>query len=383
MAIPVVEPERYAEQLAAKRDYLERTFAAFQPPALEVFESPPGYYRQRCEFRIWHEEDDLFYAMFEVDPENPKNKRVIRLDQYAVASERINQLMPQLREACLKSDELRRRLFQVEFLTTLSGEALVTLIYHRPLGEEWERQARALEAELGIMIIGRSRKQRIVLTRDHVWERLDVDGRTLHYQQVENSFTQPNAHICQKMLSWAREVTASQQAEGLNQDFLNQALLNKDLVELYCGNGNFTIALADNFRRVLATEISRTSVASANVNLEANGVTNAQIGRMSAEEFSLALKGEKAGRRVAEMALGEYDFSTVLVDPPRAGLDTHSCEQLSEYAQIVYISCNPATLAENLTILINTHRIERFALFDQFPFTDHCECGVLLQRREV
>lgn len=370
MSIPVVEPERYAEQLAAKRDYLESAFAPFQPPALEVFESPPGYYRQRCEFRIWHEEDDLFYAMFEVDPANPKNKRVIRLDQYAVASERINQLMPQLREACLNSDQLRRKLFQVEFLTTLSGEALVTLIYHRPLGDEWEQEARALEAELGIMIIGRSRKQRIVLTRDHVWERLEVDGRTLHYQQVENSFTQPNAHICQKMLSWAREVTAEQRENALQ----------RDLVELYCGNGNFTIALADNFRRVLATEISRTSVASANVNLEANGVTNAQIGRMSAEEFSLALKGEKAGRRVAEMALEEYDFSTVLVDPPRAGLDEQSCEQLSEYAQIVYISCNPATLAENLTILTKTHRIERFALFDQFPFTDHLECGVLLQR---
>ncbi|GEN28232.1 tRNA/tmRNA (uracil-C(5))-methyltransferase [Halovibrio variabilis] len=378
MSIPVVKPERYAEQLAAKRDYLETTFAAFQPPALEVFESPPGYYRQRCEFRIQHAENDLYYAMFEVDPENPKNKRVVRLDQYAVASERINQLMPQLRKACLRSDELRRRLFQVEFLTTLSGEALVTLIYHRPLGDEWEREARALEAELGIMVIGRSRKQRIVLTRDHVWERLEVDGRTLHYQQVENSFTQPNAHVCQKMLSWAREVTAGQQQEGLKREGLK-----KDLVELYCGNGNFTIALADNFRRVLATEISRISVASANLNLEANGVTNAQIGRMSAEEFSLALKGEKAGRRVAEMALQDYDFSTVLVDPPRAGLDAQSCEQLSEYAQIVYISCNPATLAENLTILTTTHRIERFALFDQFPFTDHCECGVLLKRREV
>ena len=168
-------------------------------------------------------------------------------------------------------------------------------------------------------------------------------------------------------------MTAKQQDEGAK----------KDLVELYCGNGNFTIALAENFCRVLATEISRTSVASANVNLEANGVTNAQIGRMSAEEFAQALKGEKAGRRVAEMGLDDYDFSTVLVDPPRAGLDEQSCAQLSEYAQIVYISCNPATLADNLTILTNTHRIERFALFDQFPFTDHCECGVLLTRRDV
>lgn len=369
MAIPNVEPERYAEQLADKRTYVEDTFAAFATPVLEVYPSPPSHYRQRCEFRIWHEDDDLFYAMFEVDTANPKSKQVVRLDQFAVASTRINELMPRLREAFLASDELRRRLFQVEFLTTLSGEALVTLIYHRPLGEAWESEARALEQALDIMIIGRSRKQHVVLTRDHVWERLTVDGRTLHYQQVENSFTQPNAHICQTMLSWAKEVTAGRKAE--------------DLVELYCGNGNFTIALADNFRRVLATEISRTSVASANVNLKANNISNAQVARMSAEEFALALKGEKTGRRVAEMALEEYDFSTVLVDPPRAGLDEASCRQISEYTQIVYISCNPSTLAENLTILTQTHDIERFALFDQFPFTSHCECGVLLTRRGV
>jgi len=368
LAIPTVDPARYDEQLAEKQAYVESTFAAFDTPALEVYPSPPSHYRQRCEFRIWHEEDDLFYAMFEVDPENPKNKRVIRLDQFPVASAHINELMPKLRDAFLASDELRRRLFQVEFLTTLSGQALVTLIYHRPLGDAWEAEARALEKALDIMIIGRSRKQRLVLTQDHVWERLTVDGRTLHYQQVENSFTQPNAHICQTMLSWAKEATQGRQTE--------------DLVELYCGNGNFTIALAENFRRVLATEISRTSVASANVNLEANGVTNAHVARMSAEEFALALKGEKEGRRVAEMALDEYDFSTVLVDPPRAGLDEQSCHQISEYAQIVYISCNPATLAENLTLLTKTHDIERFALFDQFPFTHHCECGVLLTRRQ-
>ncbi|HBS18279.1 MAG TPA: tRNA (uridine(54)-C5)-methyltransferase TrmA [Halomonas sp.] len=368
MAIPTVDPARYDEQLAEKQAYVESTFAAFDTPALEVYPSPPSHYRQRCEFRIWHEEDDLFYAMFEVDPENPKNKRVVRLDQFPVASAHINELMPKLRDAFLASDELRRRLFQVEFLTTLSGQALVTLIYHRPLGDAWEAEARALEKALDIMIIGRSRKQRLVLTQGHVWERLTVDGRTLHYQQVENSFTQPNAHICQTMLSWAKEATQGRQTE--------------DLVELYCGNGNFTIALAENFRRVLATEISRTSVASANVNLEANGVTNAHVARMSAEEFALALKGEKEGRRVAEMALDEYDFSTVLVDPPRAGLDEQSCQQISEYAQIVYISCNPATLAENLTLLTKTHDIERFALFDQFPFTHHCECGVLLTRRQ-
>ncbi|WP_299312891.1 tRNA (uridine(54)-C5)-methyltransferase TrmA [uncultured Halomonas sp.] len=375
MAIPVVDPARYDQQLEAKRQRITEQFARFSPPALEVYPSPPSHYRQRCEFRIWHEGEDLFYAMFEiqaseVDPGDPKKKKktVVRLDDYPVASRRINALMPALLDAIRDVPLLRRRLFQVEFLTTLAGEALVTLIYHRPLDEAWEAEARRLQETLGVMIIGRSRKQRLVLERDHVWERLEVEGREFVYQQVENSFTQPNAEICRSMLTWAREVTRDSR--------------DGDLVELYCGNGNFTVALAENFRRVLATEISRTSVASARENLTANGLENVTVGRMSAEEFAQALKGEKGGRRVAEWALEDYDFTTVLVDPPRAGLDEASCRQLSGYARIVYISCNPDTLEDNLALLTETHRITRLALFDQFPWTHHCECGVLLERKD-
>ncbi|ERS89045.1 MULTISPECIES: tRNA (uridine(54)-C5)-methyltransferase TrmA [unclassified Halomonas] len=368
MAIPVVDPARYDQQLEAKAERIRRDFARFDVPELEVYPSPPSHYRQRCEFRVWHEGDDLFYAMFEVDPEDPRRKEVVRLDDYPVASRRINALMPALLDAIRDEPVLRRKLFQVEFLTTLSGEALITLIYHRPLDDAWEAAARDLQAALGVMIIGRARKQRRVLERDHVWERLAVEGRELVYQQVENSFTQPNAEICRSMLAWARDVTRGSQAG--------------DLVELYCGNGNFTVALAENFRRVLATEISRTSVASARENLAANGIDNATVGRMSAEEFAAALKGEKGGRRVAEWRLDDYTFSTVLVDPPRAGLDDASCRQLSDYARIVYISCNPETLASNLERLTETHRVTRLALFDQFPWTHHCECGVLLERRD-
>ncbi|MEA3250027.1 MAG: tRNA (uridine(54)-C5)-methyltransferase TrmA [Pseudomonadota bacterium] len=367
MAVPVVDPERYPAQLEAKRARISQRFAGLSPPALEVFASPASHYRMRCEFRIWHEGDELFYAMFEVDPDDPGQKRVIRLDQYPVASETINALMPRLLEAIRDRPLLRRKLFQAEFLTTLSGEALVTLIYHRPLDAAWEAEAQWLQAHLGVALIGRARKQRQVLDRDHVWERLAVDGQTLAYQQVENSFTQPNAEINRAMLGWARSVTRDSQSG--------------DLVELYCGNGNFTVALAGNFRRVLATEISRTSVASAQVNLVANGIDNAVVARMSAEEFAEALAGERQGRRVSAMALGDYAFTTVLVDPPRAGLDTASCERLREYPRIVYISCNPETLFDNLRQLHDTHRIVRFALFDQFPWTDHCECGVLLERR--
>lgn len=51
------------------------------------------------------------------------------------------------------------------------------------------------------------------------------------------------------------------------------------------------------------------------------------------------------------------------------------------YPAILYISCNPQTLSENLETLSTTHHVERLALFDQFPYTHHMECGVLLRRK--
>ena len=69
------------------------------------------------------------------------------------------------------------------------------------------------------------------------------------------------------------------------------------------------------------------------------------------------------------------------VDPPRAGLDPATTELVCGFDNLIYISCNPETLAANLELICRSHRLERFALFDQFPYTNHMECGAFLQRR--
>ena len=93
------------------------------------------------------------------------------------------------------------------------------------------------------------------------------------------------------------------------------------------------------------------------------------------------MAGTRRFKRLAEFDLTSYQFDTVLVDPPRAGLDRDSVALVSQFNQIIYISCNPNTLQENLTELVKTHDIERFALFDQFPYTHHIEAGVILKRK--
>lgn len=365
MSAHTIDPTTYQQQLASKADALQQLLQPFTALEPEVFASEPEYYRMRAEFRMWHEGDGLDYVMFDSE-----TKQRIALDQFPPASRLINQLMPRLRDFMRNNKALRWKLFQVEFLTTTTQQALISLIYHRQLDEAWQQQAQLLREHLSdlgqIEVIGRAKKQKLCLERDWVTETLTIAGRDYQFQQVENSFTQPNAGVNTQMIEWALKHTQHNP---------------HDLLELYCGNGNFSLPLAQNFRRVLATEISKTSVASARYNCELNDIENVTVVRMSAEDFSAVLQGEKDSVRAKEAGVADFDCRTVLVDPPRAGLDSDTLNLVQRYPTIIYISCNPHTLVENLRQLNGTHEVIAAALFDQFPYTHHMEAGVVLQQR--
>lgn len=362
MPLRKILPADYEAQLEAKVARFRADFAPFALPEPWVARSAPLHYRLRAEFQIVRREGRIAYAMF--NPDNPRE--AVPLETFPVASETICAMMPRLREELQASELLKDFLFRADFLSTLSGELLVTLVYKRPLRPLWEEAARALAERLGIQIIGRSRGQKVVLGRDWVEESFELEGRQLRYQQIEGAFSQPNGGVNRQMLGWA-----CRQVEGAG----------GDLLELYCGNGNFTMALAPHFRQVLATEMSKTSVHAAHYNLEANRVPNVKILRLSSEDFTEAYVHGKAFNRLADIDLPGYRFSTVFVDPPRAGLDEGTLALVRGFANILYISCNPETLQANVAALQDSHRIAAAAAFDQFPYTHHLECGLLLSRR--
>jgi tRNA (uracil-5-)-methyltransferase len=368
MPLSRIDPEHYEQLLADKAARFRECFAPCGLPEPEVFASQPLGYRLRAEFRIWHDGDALHYVMFNAaDPRRP-----VVVEDFPPAAEPIRRLMPELRERLRHHGELRRKLFQVDFLATLSGEALVSLAYHRKLDAEWECAARTLAAGLKtpegpeVRLIGRSRGQKIVLGHDWVDETFAVDGRALFWRQIEGGFTQPNGELNRTMLGWARA-----HAPGAG----------GDLLELYCGNGNFTVALAPLFARVLATEMNKSLVAAAQHNLARNGLGNVTLARLASNEVSAALARVRPFRRLAHVDLDAYRFSTLFVDPPRAGLDEATLVLARDFSRIVYISCNPATLRDNIAVLAATHSIAAAAIFDQFPYTDHLECGLVLTRR--
>ncbi|MDX4038848.1 tRNA (uridine(54)-C5)-methyltransferase TrmA [Aliarcobacter skirrowii] len=358
----------YEEQLNYKIAREKDRFSSlidFSKIALDIIKSKDSNFRNRAEFRVWWEKDEqnnkdvLSYAM------NDFNKEILKIDSCEIVSEDIKNLMPKLLIELQKSMILSFRLFAIEFLVSSTSDMLVTLIYHKKLEDEWINLAREIEQKLNIKIIGRSRKQKIVLSSDFINESLNINSQEFKFAYEENGFTQPNTSVNIKMIEWVLNNTKDS---------------NKDLCELYCGGGNFTIPLSKKFSKVLATEISKTSIKSALRNCALNNIENINFIRMSSEEFVEALNEVRAFNRLKNIDLKSYDFDTIFMDPPRSGLDDTTRALAKNFTNIIYISCNPQTLHRDLEELLKTHKVLRFALFDQFAYSEHIESGVILKK---
>jgi len=350
----------YEGQLQDKLELNRERFASFYSGNISVFQSPDAHYRARSEFKLWHEGDAIYYAM-----NNATKDGVIFVEECPQVNEHIASLMPKLLQK-IEEKKIDFKLFGIDFLSSSKGEIVISMLYHRRLDEAWQTLATEIADALDIYIIGRSRKQKVVIGQDYITESLSIEQREYKFNYIENSFTQPNPRVNEQMIGWAMQQFAS--AEG-------------DLLELYCGAGNFTIPFATKFEKVLATEISKSSINAAKTNMKLNDVENIEFVRMSVEEFVEALDGVREFRRMKDIDIKEYNIKSIFVDPPRSGMDETSCKFASRYEHILYISCNPETLVRDLEILTQTHKIEAMALFDQFPYTHHVEMGVKLVRK--
>ncbi|MCT7588189.1 tRNA (uridine(54)-C5)-methyltransferase TrmA [Aliarcobacter butzleri] len=354
----------YEEQLNYKIQREKERFSNFTNIDFDIIKSNESNFRNRAEFRIWWEKGEnnkeiLSYAM------NDFKKNILKINSCEMVSFHIKELMPKLIDELQNDVELSFKLFAVEFLGSSTKDMLVTLIYHKKLEESWIQKAKEIEKRLNIKIIGRSKKQRLVLTNDYINETLNISNQNFFFAYEENGFTQPNTNVNVQMIEWVLENTKNS---------------SKDLCELYCGGGNFTIPLSTKFRKVLATEISKTSIKSALRNCSLNKIESISFIRMSAEDFVQALNKVRAFNRLKDINLDDYEFDTIFMDPPRSGLDDTTRNLAKDFENIIYISCNPETLHRDLEELTKTHEIEKFALFDQFAFTNHIESGVILRK---
>lgn len=350
----------YQEQLDIKVAEVKEQLKPFYSGDFKIYQSSESNFRARAEFRVYRQEGAIFYAMNDMD------KKLLPIQNCPKVLKPIEKLFTPLLEKIAQEQILSFKLFSIEFLSGLSQEVLVTLIYHKRLDSQWVEAAKALEDAFGISVIGRSRKQKEVLSKDFIIEKLQIDKQSYLYKHYESSFTQPNPKVNEKMIQWAIE----------------HADKKGDLLESYCGAGNFTIPLAKYYNNVLATEISKKSIHAAKDNCSLNGVENIEFVRLSSQELTQALNKEREFVRLKGVDLTKFAFSTVLVDPPRAGLDEATKILIGKIDQIIYISCNPQTLSRDLETLLQTHEVKEAAVFDQFAYSKHIESAVILKKKE-
>ena len=166
-----------------------------------------------------------------------------------------------------------------------------------------------------------------------------------------NSFFQVNNYIASKIF-----------------ELLNNNLEGENLLDLYCGVGTLGISLKDKFKYIYGIEKISNAIKDANDNAIMNGVTNAKyiVGNTSDIVNDI-----------------NVEFDTVVVDPPRSGLNKETLNYLVKTLpkSIAYVSCDPMTLARDLKALHEYYKILKIYAFDMFPNTYHVESVCILERK--
>jgi 23S rRNA (uracil1939-C5)-methyltransferase len=149
---------------------------------------------------------------------------------------------------------------------------------------------------------------------------------------------------------------------------------NETVWDLYCGTGSIALFIAAHVRQVVGFEVSEEAIRDAYDNCLLNGIDNCSFVSGDLKDII---------RNVRDSTPHDQFPDVVITDPPRAGMHPRVLKALLEIAppRIIAVSCNPATLARDLVVLLERYQIESLQPFDLFPHTPHIECLAKLTRR--
>ena len=141
-----------------------------------------------------------------------------------------------------------------------------------------------------------------------------------------------------------------------------------EVLDLYCGVGTIGLSIAKNVKKVLGVEIVPNAIRNALENVKMNNITNAEFVLGDVSKVVDKIKNK---------------FNTIIVDPPRAGLDENTKRFITENSpeKIIYVSCNPITLVRDLNDLSEMYKVEDVSIVDMFSYTYHCESVCVLERK--
>ncbi|HEV2388452.1 MAG TPA: class I SAM-dependent RNA methyltransferase [Candidatus Acidoferrales bacterium] len=346
----------YPRQLEVKRDIVRETFARLGrlnwDGPVTLHGSEPFGYRNRAQWKVRPQppraagtRGGLALGYFRAG-----SNQLCVVDECPVLAPPLAAALETFR-ATLRSGALPESLREIEVFAEPSGSLLVNLTFSA-LPDGPRRVAERVRAAIPAA--------RSVLLRDTEGERMELDGpghlsyhaRGTDYRVGHLSFFQVNRYLIEPMI----EAVTSGPAQGL-------------ALDLFAGVGLFSVPLGKRFERVVAVEADPAAARDLEANLNAAGATAPRtIGAVNAE----------VARFLADW---RETPDLVVLDPPRLGVPAEAIAALAKLrpGRILYVSCDPATLARDLRALAEAgFEIAELHLFDMFPQTYHIETLVHL-----
>ena len=343
----------HAEQLALKQrtldEQLTRT-AQLQPEQWAAPLSGPEFaYRRRARIAVrW----DARASRLEVGFREASSQNILSIDECPVLVQPLQPIVRALPQV-LRALDKPHAIGHVEIF---SGTAEALLVRHTTvLGEADLQRLQAFCADHAaqLWLQGTGEPQAFVAGQE-LGYRLEAWDLQLDFRPGD--FVQVNAPVNQAMVAQALEWLAPQPGERV--------------LDLFCGLGNFALPLAQRVREVVAVEGVAEMVERAQGNARRNGLGNVHF-------FQTDLS-----KPLADAPWAQHGFDAILLDPPRDGawdVVRHLAELDAD--RVLYVSCNPATLARDAAELARQgYRMRRAGILDMFPQTAHVEAMVLFER---
>lgn len=358
----------YEEQLNKKQSYVNELLSEFAKVNDIIPAENPYQYRNKVHASYIYQKGNVLAGMYQ---EN--SHKLVAIDSCQIEDQKARAIVQDIKNL-IKSfkltiyDEVEKRGFLRHVLVRTgykTGQVLVTLVVGESMFPSKNNFVKALlklhpEITTIIMNINNKKTSMILGDRENV-----IYGKGY----IEDVLCSKTFRISPKSFYQINPV----QTEVLyNKAIEYAALTGKErVIDAYCGIGTIGIIASDYAKEVIGVELNKDAIKDAIANAKINKVSN------------IRFYNDDAGQFMLNLAANKEKVDIVLMDPPRAGSDEaflNSVVRLSPN-KVVYVSCNPETLARDLKYLVkNKYIVNNIQPVDMFPFTEHVECVVLITR---
>jgi 23S rRNA (uracil1939-C5)-methyltransferase len=370
----------YEQQLEIKKDILRETLRRTAkiefPDEITVHASPPWHYRNRTRLQV--QTRPAFSAGYFRDASH----NLLPVEQCPISSPLINRGISTFWQHG-RAGKVPEGLREIEFFADAKDSQLLVQVScsahaRRAAVRAWAEDLSGSMPEIAGVIVFRETKPNanrpagnktganpeklVTVGADH----LTYQTQSASYRVTAGSFFQTNRFLAGELL----KIVTDSRSGGL-------------ALDLYAGVGLFSTTLACDFRHIVSVEPSQTSSADLAYNLPSNG----KAAQATAEQYLIRLQNAQRSRANTALPQDARQIADqpdlVVVDPPRSGLGESVARLLANLGapRITYVSCDPATLARDLVILLAAgYRVEKLHLVDLFPQTFHLETATQLVR---